>query len=313
MSETHTHTLQNDAVKRLERSRSDRMLAGVSGGLARYFDIHPAVYRVGFVVLTLLGGAGIVIYIAAALVMPNEGEEDSFATRILRERRDRPWPVIGLGLLAAALAAALSNASLWPHGDAWFLLLILGAAILWITRHGRDLPLEPSADAPTVPVTALAKEDSRRIRRVFKGLVIAFATLVALLILATAALAAAFHVHISSGVGERSYLVTGTQDLRDDYKLGIGKLTLDLSDVSFAASPTTTIKARVDVGELDIILPAGTPVRVNGSAQAGRVEVFGNADEGGDAKLNTEATKPLLILNAHVGAGQVQITRAPGR
>src|SRR5436190_9786284 len=116
MSE-HTHTLQNGDVKRLERSRSDRMVAGVAGGLARYFDIHPAVYRVGFVVLTLLGGAGIVIYIAAALVMPNEGEEDSFATRVLRERRDRPWPVIGLGLLAIALASWLSTASLAPHGD----------------------------------------------------------------------------------------------------------------------------------------------------------------------------------------------------
>src|SRR5207249_9620842 len=89
-------------VKRLERSRSDRMLAGVCGGLARYFDIHPAFYRVGFVVLTLLGGAGIVIYAAAALVMPDEGKEDSVATAALRNRRDRPWPLIGLALVAIA-------------------------------------------------------------------------------------------------------------------------------------------------------------------------------------------------------------------
>jgi phage shock protein PspC (stress-responsive transcriptional regulator) len=66
------------------------MVAGVSSGLARYFDIHPAVYRVGFVVLTLLGGAGLLLYLAAVLVIPNEGEEDSFATRALRQRRDRP-------------------------------------------------------------------------------------------------------------------------------------------------------------------------------------------------------------------------------
>src|SRR5262249_56824866 len=79
MSE-HTQTFENGTAKRLERSRSDRMLAGVCGGLARYFDVHPAFYRVGFVVLTLLGGAGIVIYGAAALVMPDEGKEDSVAT-----------------------------------------------------------------------------------------------------------------------------------------------------------------------------------------------------------------------------------------
>ena len=89
-------------TKRLERSRSDRKLAGVCGGLARYFDIHPAVYRVGFVVLALLGGAGVLIYLAAALVMPEEGHEDSFATAALRNRRDRPWPLIGLGLVAVA-------------------------------------------------------------------------------------------------------------------------------------------------------------------------------------------------------------------
>src|SRR3954468_4952735 len=124
MSET-THTHPTDSVKRLERSRSDRKLAGVCGGLARYFDIHPAVYRVGFVVLTLLGGAGILIYLAAALVMPDEGHEDSFATAALRNRRDRPWPLIGLGLVAVALVTVLSRATLWPSGDAWVLLLIL--------------------------------------------------------------------------------------------------------------------------------------------------------------------------------------------
>ena len=78
------HTVEGPAVKRLERSRSDRMLAGVSGGLASYFEIHPAFYRVGFVVLTLLGGAGMLIYLAAALVMPDEGQEDSIASAALR-------------------------------------------------------------------------------------------------------------------------------------------------------------------------------------------------------------------------------------
>jgi phage shock protein PspC (stress-responsive transcriptional regulator) len=93
MTETSTHTLGNGATKRLERSRSDRKLAGVCGGLARYFDIHPAVYRVGFVVLTLLGGAGILIYLAAALVA--RGQRPS--PRLPRRNRREPWPLIGLG------------------------------------------------------------------------------------------------------------------------------------------------------------------------------------------------------------------------
>ena len=98
MSEHTTHIPEAE-TRLLQRSRSDRMVAGVAGGLARYFDIHPAVFRVGFVVLTLLGGSGILIYVVAALVMPDEGKTDSVATAALRDRRDRPWPLIGLGLL----------------------------------------------------------------------------------------------------------------------------------------------------------------------------------------------------------------------
>ena len=79
---------EQPALQRLERSRSDRMLAGVSGGLARYFGIHPAFYRVGFVVLALIGGAGILIYDAAGLPPLLEmgftfiglGSEGSFVT-----------------------------------------------------------------------------------------------------------------------------------------------------------------------------------------------------------------------------------------
>src|SRR5262245_45085399 len=161
MSET-AHT---NEIRRLQRSRSDRMVAGVSGGLARYFDIHPAVFRVGFVVLTLLGGAGILIYAVAALVMPDEGKADPVATAALRDRRDRPWPLIGLGLLAVAVVILLSRATLWFDGDAWWLFLIAGAIVLWLTRH----PSEPSADAKH-----LAAEDSRRVRRLFRRLLIAF-------------------------------------------------------------------------------------------------------------------------------------------
>src|SRR4051794_29373153 len=150
MNDTSTHTLESPAAKRLERSGSDRMLAGVCGGLASYFEIHPAFYRVGFVVLTLLGGAGILIYLAAVLVMPAQGEADSVASAAFRSRRDRPWPLIGLGLLAVGAAVLLSHATLWPHGDAWIVLLIAGGAILWITRHST------TGTAESTDATALA-------------------------------------------------------------------------------------------------------------------------------------------------------------
>ena len=61
------------------------MVAGVCGGLGRYFDVNPTFYRVGFVVLALLGGAGILIYGAAVLVMPDEGRDESIVEEAFRE------------------------------------------------------------------------------------------------------------------------------------------------------------------------------------------------------------------------------------
>jgi phage shock protein PspC (stress-responsive transcriptional regulator) len=301
MSE-HSHTIENGAAKRLERSRSDRMVAGVCGGLARYFDIHPVFYRVGFVVLTLLGGAGILIYAAAALVIPDEGKEDSVATAALRNRRDRPWPLIGLALVGVALATLLSRATLWPHGDAWILLLLAGAAILWITRHSNRVT---AGDA-----SALAAEDSRRLRRVFKGLAIAAGTILALTLVVAAVFASIFHVHLGRGVGERSYVVAGAQDLHRNYRLGIGDLTVDLGNVRFAEGETH-VGTRVDVGNLQVIVPQNVALRVHGDAQLGQVEVLGQTADGRnvDKKLE-QAGKRVLVLDAHVGVGKVSVTRA---
>src|SRR6266536_4496476 len=101
MSEHITHT---PMVKRLERSSSSRVVAGVCGGLGRYFDLNPNVFRLGIVVLTLLGGAGILVYLAAVLVLPAEGRDASIAAQVLAERSERPWPLVGLGLVGIAIA-----------------------------------------------------------------------------------------------------------------------------------------------------------------------------------------------------------------
>ncbi len=139
MSEHITHT---QSSKRLERSSSSRVIAGVSGGLGRYFDLNPTFFRVGFVVLTLLGGAGILIYLAAVLVVPDEGKEQSIAEEALAHRRERPWPLVGLGLAGVALAVLLSQATIWPAaGFGWVLVLLAGLAILWSSRRdGRSRP-----------------------------------------------------------------------------------------------------------------------------------------------------------------------------
>ena len=61
-------------MKKLYKSRTDKKLCGVCGGLANYFEIDSTVVRLLWVLFTIFGGAGILAYIIAALVMPNEPE-----------------------------------------------------------------------------------------------------------------------------------------------------------------------------------------------------------------------------------------------
>lgn len=60
--------------KRLVRKRDDRMFAGVASGLAAYMNIDPAIVRLLFVLLTLTGGHGFLIYLVLLIIMPEEEE-----------------------------------------------------------------------------------------------------------------------------------------------------------------------------------------------------------------------------------------------
>ena len=73
----------------LRRSADDRMLAGVAGGIARYLNVDATLVRIGIVALTLLSGAGAALYIAAWLLIPADGEDQSVAAAWLAARRDR--------------------------------------------------------------------------------------------------------------------------------------------------------------------------------------------------------------------------------
>ena len=56
--------------KRFYRSKGDRMLCGVCGGIAEYFDIDPTLVRLGWALFCALGGSGIIAYVIAAIIIP---------------------------------------------------------------------------------------------------------------------------------------------------------------------------------------------------------------------------------------------------
>ena len=71
--------------KRLYRSRSDKMLWGVCGGLAKYFDIDPTIVRVIFVLLIFANGLGILAYIILAIIVPLESSKVTTPKETVRE------------------------------------------------------------------------------------------------------------------------------------------------------------------------------------------------------------------------------------
>jgi phage shock protein PspC (stress-responsive transcriptional regulator) len=133
MTET-TQTVPGAAAepRRLTRRHDGRWLGGVCAGLGRYFELNPIVYRIAFAALTLAGGTGVLLYIAAWLVIPDEDADDSIAAQSIKEHRDRPWLLVGVGLLAFGAILALSEARFWPGlGNLWLAAALAGAAIVW--------------------------------------------------------------------------------------------------------------------------------------------------------------------------------------
>ena len=227
------------------------MLAGVSGGLASYFEIHPAFFRVGFVVLTLLGGAGLLIYFAAALVMPDEGtgglDRLGGASRPARPalaadraRRCSPSPA----------RSCSRTRRCGRDGDAWFVLLLAGAAILWITRTRK-------ATEPAAPTRRRSRPGPTRIaiRRVLHGIAIAIASLVALVLIAAAIFASIVHVHPGRGVGDRTYYVASVSRT---FATTIGSASatcrLDLGNVQLPTGRRTSRRASTSAG-LEVVVP----------------------------------------------------------
>lgn len=122
-------SVEVDRTRRLMRSRDDRLLGGVAGGLGAYFGIDPVIVRLVFVVLALAGGGGVLAYLIAWIVIP-EAPEDGMPAP---ERSGSSTPVLA-GLVLVALGGVLLVDQLLP-AFSWryvgpVLLIALGGLLL---------------------------------------------------------------------------------------------------------------------------------------------------------------------------------------
>ncbi len=126
--------------RRLRKSRTDRMVFGVAGGLADYLEVDPVLVRAGFVVLCFIAGVGLLAYIGLALLMPDtpEGEtpsETATASESTAEGQSPVTPsehrgryafgIILIGLGAILLIEQLGLLRWLDWGVFWSIVLIL--------------------------------------------------------------------------------------------------------------------------------------------------------------------------------------------
>ncbi|MGI5349337.1 PspC domain-containing protein [Streptomyces sp. CA-250714] len=143
---------------KLRRSRTHKVAGGVCGGLGRYFDLDPVIFRVPLVVLSVLGGFGLIFYGFAWLLIPAEGETQNEGRRLLSGR------VEGSSLsaiLVALVGCGLFLASLGNRSVPYSVLLIgvVAGAAYW-SQHRRQVEAAGAEGAQLDPATAHAVADA---------------------------------------------------------------------------------------------------------------------------------------------------------
>ncbi|WP_435770067.1 PspC domain-containing protein [Nocardioides sp. SYSU DS0651] len=123
----HGPRVTKDEVRdlaRIRRSRTDRKVAGVAGGLARHLDIDPLLLRVAFVVLTFFGGGGLILYGVAWLIVPEDETDDAVV------RLDDSVRAIALIVTGVFAAASIVGDSFGGPAFPWPLIVVGGVLLV---------------------------------------------------------------------------------------------------------------------------------------------------------------------------------------
>ncbi|MBD3282487.1 MAG: PspC domain-containing protein [Candidatus Portnoybacteria bacterium] len=127
-----------EKIKKLYRSRNDKVIAGIAGGLGEYFDIDPVLIRVLFVALLFAGGVSIPLYIILILVVPlepkkgEEGAKGDVQEKVQKAAKDlkkssnnvSAGNIIGLVVFLIGLVLLMNR--IFPLSFRWF-----GMDLLW--------------------------------------------------------------------------------------------------------------------------------------------------------------------------------------
>jgi len=131
--------------KKLYKSSTDKVLAGVCGGIAEYFAVDTVVVRLAWVVFTLMGGAGLLAYIIAAIIMPEDpgyrvsgsNDEPTGYKEPGTERKNSSGNTsIALGVILLLLGAFVLAKDFipWIPKDVILAALLIGLGVFFLVR-----------------------------------------------------------------------------------------------------------------------------------------------------------------------------------
>ena len=328
---TEQPTAAAPPARRLYRTRDERVIAGVCGGIARYFNIDPVLVRVGAVALAFLGGAGLLAYLAAVLLIPKEGESGQPP-----EAPSRGLVITGAVLLIVAFCVVLPFRGGW--GPGWGLVplgfVALAGLLVWRVASGQ----RPEGDARAVlramalglaliafcVVLAIgaAWASAAGGDGVVAGIVIAaglaliagaffgswarWLILPALAVALPAGVVAAANLDVRGGTGEVTYRPASSAEVHDSYRLGVGHLVVDLRDARLTPGDHR-IKVRLGVGGAELLVAPGVCVSINNHVGIGGTSVFNRNGGGVDAQWTDERSAPegtpRVVIDGDVGIG----------
>lgn len=210
MVENNQITQENSSTKRLYRSRENRIIGGVCGGIAEYFDVDPLMVRIVWILITFFWGIGLWTYLIGLIIIPQNPTQETPVTRDRTKKQDKAmlWGslliIIGSILILRQLEF-FYYIRLWdiPWQIIWASFLIIFGIFLIYNRRSDD---EKYADADSKHEMGHKQfyrvSDNKMISGVCSGLAVYFDVDVTIVRLAWVMLTLA-----SVGIGILAYLI----------------------------------------------------------------------------------------------------------
>ena len=277
----------------LQRSRTNKVIGGVSGGLAEYTGIDALLWRVGFVAVTLAWGVGLIVYPLLWLLMPAARVDSAGElARPPRQPSGPRSPVPGITLAAllivvgiGVLISRFTDLDLGARGFLGGALVVVGIGLVVaaVTGAGRGA----------------------RGGLVVLGVVLSVAAMVT----------STVDFPERAPVGDRTYRPLTAEAVQPRYDSGVGDLTVDLSavDVTDLDDPIPVV-VNSGVGDVEVIVPRAADVQVSVDNGLGEAEVFGDSSDNGfypgsGSASWTDDGIAEFRLTVESGIGDVEVSR----